>query len=261
MSGITTRDLTYAALFTALIAAGAWIAIPLGSVPFTLQVTFVLLAGMVLGPRLGALSVAAYLCLGLVAPVYAGGASGLGVLIGPTGGYLWGFIPAVIVTGWLAGRQRASLVRLVLSGIAGLVPIYVLGASWLAVQLHLSPAVVITVGVLPFLSLDVLKAIVAGLAARSLVSLPLGLPAARETADVGERLAAQPQIDAPALVLAHEVGRAAVAIGEVLVAQHLREDLDVVASPACAPAIVRSSLSASNELRAPRYGRSDVMAW
>ena len=176
MSGITTRDLTYSALFSALIAAGAWISIPLGTVPFTMQVTFVLLAGMVLGPRLGALSVAVYLCLGLVAPVFAGGASGIGVLIGPTAGYLWGFIPAVILTGWLAGRHRASLVRLVLSGIAGLAPIYVLGAWWLAVQQHLSPSVVITVGVLQFLPLDVLKAIVAGLAARSLVSLPLGLP-------------------------------------------------------------------------------------
>ena len=70
---LTTRELTSAALFTALIAGGALVSIPIGTVPFTLQVLFVLLAGMLLGPRLAALSVLAYLALGLVAPVYAGG--------------------------------------------------------------------------------------------------------------------------------------------------------------------------------------------
>ena len=83
---LTTRELATAALFTAILAASAFVAIPAGSVPFTLQVYVVLLAGMVLGPRLGVLSVLAYLVLGLVSPVYAGGASGLGALFGPTGG-------------------------------------------------------------------------------------------------------------------------------------------------------------------------------
>ena len=64
-------------------SVSAFAAIPVGSVPFTLQVYVVLLAGMVLGPRLAALGVAAYLLLGLLAPVYAGGGSGLGVLLGP----------------------------------------------------------------------------------------------------------------------------------------------------------------------------------
>lgn len=172
----STKDLTYAALFTALLAAGALLAIPLGPVPFTLQVTMVLLAGMVLGPRLGLLSVVAYLCLGLVAPVFAGGTSGIAVLIGPTAGYLWGFIPAVAVTGWLAQKSRPSLGPFMLAACVGLVPIYALGASWLAVQQHLSPSVAIAVGVLQFVPLDVAKAVIAALAARSLVSLPLGLP-------------------------------------------------------------------------------------
>lgn len=176
MAGFATRDLTYTALFTALIAAGAMLSIPLGAVPFTLQVTFVLLAGMVLGPRLGVLSVLAYLCLGLVAPVFAAGASGIGVLVGPTAGYLWGFLPAVALTGWIASGARASLPRLLFAGLVGLVPIYLMGAWWLAMQQQLSPSVALTVGVLQFLPLDVLKAFVAGFAARSLVSLPLGLP-------------------------------------------------------------------------------------
>ena len=86
MTQLTTREIAVAALFAALMAVSAFIAIPVGSVPFTLQVYVVLLTGLVLGARVGALSVLAYLILGLFAPVYAGGASGLGALFGPTGG-------------------------------------------------------------------------------------------------------------------------------------------------------------------------------
>ena len=177
MSRITTREITDAALFTALIAAGAFVAIPVGPVPFTLQVLFVLLAGMVLGPKLGAASVVAYLALGLLAPVYAGGTSGIGTLLGPTGGFLLGFIPAVVVTGLISRTGPPTLLRLIGAGLLGLVPIYVLGTLWLAFQLHLSAATAIATGVAPFVWLDALKAVAAGLAARSLISLPLGLPA------------------------------------------------------------------------------------
>jgi len=173
---LTTRELTYAALFTALIAGGAFVAIPVGSVPFTLQVLFVLLAGMLLGPRLAALSVLAYLGLGLIAPVYAGGTSGLGVLFGPTGGYLWGFVLAALVTGAVCARGRTSLFRFVGAGLLGLVPIYTLGAFWLAAQLHIGAGAALATGVAPFVWLDVLKAVAAGLAAVSLVNLPPGLP-------------------------------------------------------------------------------------
>jgi biotin transport system substrate-specific component len=176
LPSLTTRELTYAGLFTALIAGGALVAIPIGSVPFTLQVLFVLLAGMVLGPRLAALSVAAYLALGLVAPVYAGGTSGLGVLFGPTGGYLWGFVLAALLTGAVCARGRTCLTRFMVAGLLGVLPIYALGATWLAVQLHISWSTAIATGVAPFAWLDILKAVAAGLVARSLVSLPLGLP-------------------------------------------------------------------------------------
>ena len=176
MSSATTREITYSALFAALIAGGAFMAIPIGSVPFTLQVLFVLLAGMLLGARLAVLSVLAYLALGLVAPVYAGGTSGLGVLFGPTGGYLWGFILAALASGTVCARGPASLARFVGGGLLGLVPVYVLGAVWLAVQLHLGVGTALITGVAPFVWLDLLKAVAAGLAARSLVNLPLGLP-------------------------------------------------------------------------------------
>jgi biotin transport system substrate-specific component len=179
LTTLTTREIAVAALFTALLAVSAFVAVPVGSVPFTLQVLVVLLAGMLLGPRLGLLSVSAYLVLGLLAPVYAGGSSGLGVLAGPTGGYLWGFLLAAVVSGAVASSGEPTLPRLLLAAVAGLLPIYALGATWLALQLDLSLQAAVTAGVVPFVWIDLIKAAAAALAARALVTLPLGLPAVR----------------------------------------------------------------------------------
>jgi biotin transport system substrate-specific component len=150
-----------------------------GPVPFTLQVLFVLLAGLVLGFRLGALSVAAYLVVGLIAPVYAQGASGIGALVGPAGGYLLGFVVAACVVGACSERwQPRTFWPLLGIALAGLVPIYVIGASWLAWQLHTTAfGAIVWGGVAQFVPGDVLKAAIAALMARAFVSLPLGLPA------------------------------------------------------------------------------------
>lgn len=178
MSRISTREISYVALFTALIAVGAFVAIPLGPVPFTLQPLFVLLAGLMLGARLGALSVVAYLILGLMAPVFHSGTSGLGVLLGPTGGYLLGFVLGAMVAGWVGRAGEASTGRLVVGGIAGLAPIYVLGAAWLAWSLRTTDlSVVLVGGVLQFLPFDIIKAVAAGLIAHRLLKSQLGLPA------------------------------------------------------------------------------------
>lgn len=167
------------ALFTALISAGAFVTIPLGPVPFTLQTLFVLLAGLVLGSRLGALSVVAYVVLGLVAPVYAGGTSGLGVLFGPTGGYLLGFVLGALVAGAVGRSRDAGTPRLVVGGLAGLLPIYALGATWLAISLHATDLRLVLVGgVLQFLPFAIIKAVVAGVLAHALIKSPIGLPAA-----------------------------------------------------------------------------------
>ena len=174
---LTTRDLVLAALFAALTAASAWIWAPVfGEVPFTLQVLFVLMSGLVLGARLGALSILAYLTLGLFAPVYAGGTSGLGVLFGPTGGYLWGFVLAAALAGALATRLgRTNPLVLCACALAGLVPVYALGAVWLAWQLDLGLWAAVKVGVVPFVPFDAAKAGVAGFTAYAVARSPLGL--------------------------------------------------------------------------------------
>lgn len=175
----STRDFAAAALFAALTAVGALIAIPFfGPIPFTLQVLFVLLAGLVLGPRLATLSMLAYIVLGLVAPVYAGGASGIGTLFGPAGGYIWGFVLAAALVGYLTERLKViGLLRLTLVAATGLIPIYVLGATWLAVFLHtFNFTIIIWGGVLQFLPMDLFKAFAAAMAFRALVATPARLP-------------------------------------------------------------------------------------
>jgi len=159
------RDVTVSAVFSVLTAIGAWISIPLpiSPVPFTLQVFFVLLSGAVLGGRLGALAQMIYLLLGLIGlPVFAGGESGPGVLVGPTGGYLLGFVVAAYLTGRIAeGERFSSLIRMILGSLSGLVPIYLFGEIGLWVWLRSSLPVLLMFGVIPFLPADVIKAIMA----------------------------------------------------------------------------------------------------
>jgi biotin transporter BioY len=97
---LTTRGMIYASMFGALTAIGALISIPLQPVPVTLQTLFLYLAGSLLGGRVGALSQIIYVILGVIGlPVFSGGKAGLGVFLGPTGGYLLGFIAGAFVTG------------------------------------------------------------------------------------------------------------------------------------------------------------------
>ena len=160
------RDLTASAVFAVLTSVGGWILIPLPitPVPLTLQVFFVLLSGAVLGGRLGALAQMIYLLLGLVGvPVFAGGESGPGVLVGPTGGYLFGFIAAAYVTGKITQTERSTrLVWMLFATLSGLFPIYLLGEIGLWMWLRNSSLpVLLMAGVIPFLPGDIIKAIVA----------------------------------------------------------------------------------------------------
>jgi biotin transport system substrate-specific component len=159
------RGMVYAALFGALTAVGAYIIIPLPPVPITLQTLFLGLAALLLGGRLGALSQAVYVLLGIIGlPVFAGGKAGLGVLLGPTGGYLIGFIIAAFVIGKLAALKTSpGFAWLCLSLIAGTAVIYACGVLQLTVVARLTPLKAMTVGVLPFLPGDVIKIILTGM--------------------------------------------------------------------------------------------------
>ena len=129
------RDMMLAALFTALIAVGAWIRIPLPPVPVTLQTFFVILAGLLLGWRGGLLSTGLYMALGLAGlPVFTGG-GGLQSVLTPTFGYIVGFLPGAALAGILADRSgRPVFWKYLLAGGAGMLVIYLFGITWYGVM-------------------------------------------------------------------------------------------------------------------------------
>jgi biotin transport system substrate-specific component len=106
---LSLRGMTYAAMFGAITAVGAYMIIPLPLVPLTMQTFFVSLAPALLGGALGALSQVIYVLIGVIGfPVFAGGKAGLGVLMGPTGGYLVGFIVGAYIAVKLRDRIRVT---------------------------------------------------------------------------------------------------------------------------------------------------------
>lgn len=152
--------------FALLTALGAQVRIPLTPVPITMQTFFVLLGGLMLGSRLGASAQTLYVGLGaLGVPMFAGGALGLAYLLGPTGGYLVGFVAAAWLVGQLArgldpkDPRAAWKVMAVLA--AGTVAIYVPGVYWLARMTGMGFRSALVAGVLPFLATDALKAVLA----------------------------------------------------------------------------------------------------
>lgn len=130
------RSMVLAALFTALTAIGAFIQIPLGFTSITLQVLFSCLAGVLLGPKWGAASQAVYVALGLVGlPVFTQG-GGLGYLVKPSMGFLFG----LILLSWLVGlftRRDRSPLRVVLACAAGVLAMYAVALPYMYAVLDL----------------------------------------------------------------------------------------------------------------------------
>ncbi len=162
---ISTQGMTYAAMFGAMTAVGAYVIIPLPPVPITLQTFVMYLAGALLGGYLGALSQIVYILLGVIGlPVFAGGKAGLGVLLGPTGGYLVGFVIGAYVIGkMMESGKRSGHIWIALSLVVATIVLYICGASQLAVVAQLSLKKVIAVGIIPFLAGDAVKIIAATL--------------------------------------------------------------------------------------------------
>lgn len=158
-SPVNIRMTVYSSLFAALISAGAYIAIPIGPVPIVLQNMFVLMAGALLGWKWGLASVLVYLFAGVIGfPVFSAGRSGLAHLLGPTGGYLISYIPAVIAVGVISPRFSGKRVfGNIIGMLLGTVIVYVVGVSWLKSISGLTWERSIALGMLPFLIGDALK--------------------------------------------------------------------------------------------------------
>jgi biotin transport system substrate-specific component len=153
------RAVVLVALGTALMALSAKVNLPLPYVPMTLQTLVVLMIGAAYGWRLGSATMVAYLVEGaLGAPVFAGPVGGIAPLVGPTAGYLFGFIAAAFVTGWLAERGWDRSVMLLFAAMAvGHIVILATGFGWLAFGLGLGAAKAFQVGIVPFIAASLVK--------------------------------------------------------------------------------------------------------
>ena len=166
------RPMVFASLFAALTAVGALIVIPIGPVPIVLQNLFVMLMGLLLGPRWGLAGVGVYLLAGALGlPVFAGGTSGLARFAGPTGGYLVGYLPCVALIGWISVHGRGHRIFDALAMVCGTTALYACGVSWLKLVTGMAWSKAVGIGVIPFLPGDIAKIIAATLVITSLRQL------------------------------------------------------------------------------------------
>ncbi len=172
-SSLNLRMTVYVSLFTALIIIGGYISVPLpfGPVPIVLADLFVMVTGLFLGFKWGLTSVALYLSLGALGlPVFASGTSGLAVLFGPTGGYLFGYLLLVASVGFIASKGKQSIIRNLIALIIGNMLLYAIGVPWLKTVMNFGWAGALAAGLTPFLPGTVIKITVA--VALSRVLLP-----------------------------------------------------------------------------------------
>jgi len=164
---MSTKDIVLIALFAAIMAAlGIFppITLPVVAVPITAQSLGVMLAGGVLGAKRGALAMALFLVLVAIGlPLLSGGRGGFGILLGPSGGFLVGWIVAAYAIGLMVERYWLKLGYIstfLICGLGGIVLLYLIGVPWVAFAAKISVLAAAT-GSLPFIPGDILKAVIA----------------------------------------------------------------------------------------------------
>ena len=160
--------LVQAALLAAVLCILSPVAIPIGPIPITLGVFAVMFAGVILDWKRACTAVAVYILLGLIGlPVFSSGKSGIGVLVGPTGGYIWSYLFMVAIIGLLGGKARESYVQeLAYSAVAcvlSLVVCYFLGTLQFTLVAECGWGYALSVCVYPFIPFDLAKALCASL--------------------------------------------------------------------------------------------------
>ncbi len=171
MKQSTTKKMILCAFFAALTVVGTMITIPLpfSPVPINLALFAVFCSGILLGPKTGALSIIVYVCLGLVGlPVFANFAGGPGVLVGPTGGYIIGYIAAAYLAGRLSQGASCSTPRMVVALLIALLACYTLGTLWFCFITKTGLISALFLCVIPFLPGDAIKILATVLLAKKL---------------------------------------------------------------------------------------------
>ena len=149
-------------LCAAIIAVLAQILIPLPLIPITGQTLAIGLVVTILGLKHGTYAVLLYILLGAIGlPVFQSFTGGLGILFGPTGGYIIGFIPTALVIGFYLKKTRLTFPHALVANILGMLVTLAVGAVWLKYLAELSWTGALLSGVIPFLIVGVIKAILA----------------------------------------------------------------------------------------------------
>ncbi|HBV96198.1 MAG: biotin biosynthesis protein BioY [Peptococcaceae bacterium BICA1-7] len=180
---LTAKEISLVAMFAALTSVAAilsrfsLIVIPFTQVPFSLVPFVVLLAGMILGPRLGALSITVYAIMGLIGiPVFESPMAGPAYILKPTFGFILGFIMGAYVTGTILPRQGSpTLARYLAASLAGIAAIYIVGLPYLYLILnfYLGNTVpvmqVLKIGFIPYIGFDLIKGVLASFLSMAVV--------------------------------------------------------------------------------------------
>jgi len=169
MNKSKTYFMATCAIMTALLCIAAPNSVPIGPIPVTLTNLILYFAIFILGTKGTTVSYIVYLLLGIVGlPVFSGYAGGIGKVAGPTGGYLVGFIPMIIISGifFAASKKKgkATCVAITMAGmIIGTAVAYILGTIWFVIQMDCDYAYAFSVCVLPFIPFDLGKMVVANI--------------------------------------------------------------------------------------------------
>lgn len=152
------KDMTFTALMAAVLCAAGPLSIPIGPVPIAIGNLLILLSLYVVGRKKGMAALLLYLLLGLIGlPVFAGFTGGPQVVLGPTGGYIVGYIAMALIAGPVIDRYCNNRLICVIGMVAATLVLYALGTAWLAYSAHMTFTAALAVGVLPFAAIDLAK--------------------------------------------------------------------------------------------------------
>ena len=138
------------------------ITFPISPVPFSLLSFMMYLSAYILGVKKGVISCILYICIGMTGmPVFSSFTGGIGKILGPTGGYIVGYIFMTMICGWIIEKWTHKYIMHIIGMILGTVVCYLIGTMWLSIQVEISIYAAIAVGVVPFIAGDVIKIVIA----------------------------------------------------------------------------------------------------
>lgn len=155
---MTTKNIALTAVMTAVTCVLAPISIPIGPVPITLTNFAIFLGLYILGTKGEMISYIAYMLIGLAGvPVFSGFTGGPGKIVGPTGGYVIGFVPTLLLAGIMMDKANGKIISDFLAMALGMVVCYTFGTLWLAYQGQMGFMQALLLGVIPFIPGDLIK--------------------------------------------------------------------------------------------------------